>query len=401
MEYRYETKRLFANIDFDDELNGVEKCWIAGGSVRNVFTNTMNEFNDYDLYFGSKNDLVNFLYNIESSNRIVLDKTDKSLTIKWGKDGPVVQVIFFKFFESAEEIFNTFDFYCVMGAYNLIEDKFELHPEFLKDNAARVLRFNENTAFPIMSMIRVFKYEKKGYTISKPELVRILLRCMSLKIETFDELKKQIGGMYGEAFENMVIEDSEFSYEKVLDSLKELSYSDDAFFNKNENADANIDNYYKFVNDLLGIKNRYFKFNDCFYSIRNNDLDQIYNVDNEEEIPCPIEPTIVYKWVKKTKDGKYFSYYDTNFEYKIGETIKPKNSSLYFAYIPGIKTASYYNNDDNVALECIVDVKNVRNYKGLNPGGSIEVSECFVVREISKKDMEILYKEVMFGLIPE
>lgn len=405
-EYKYETGRLFSNLDIFEvvedhcEQNGVTlHCWIAGGAIRNVFTNSMKDLNDYDIYFKSKEDLKNFLFGIQSTEHIVLSKTDKAITIKSGD--AVVQLIFFKYFNSAKEIFDTFDFTCVMGAYNIHEDKFELHEDFLKDNASRMLRFNPGTAFPLMSMLRVFKYEKKGYIISKPEFVRILLKCMSMKITTIDEFKVQIGGMYGEAFENMVLpENTEFSYETMLENLKDLHYDDNAFKNS-EFAKVDMSDYADFVYEVLEEEIPYFTFAGTNFGYYGNELRRI-NVSagdsKYKKVSSPDSIKYLYKWVKKLDDGRYVSFFDNSFEYKIGEIAKPKNErngSLYFSFANSIMNATY-STHGGVILECEYDVDDIKGSVNSLESSSLELKSAKPIREASLDEVKKIGGKVVF-----
>lgn len=109
----------------------------------------------------------------------------------------MLQLICFDTFDTPKKIFDTFDFTVCMGCYDFKKEKFVLHSDFLKHNSQRILMFNDKTRFPIVSALRVDKYKQKDYTISKTEYLRIILTCMDLHIDNYEDLKEQLGGMYG------------------------------------------------------------------------------------------------------------------------------------------------------------------------------------------------------------
>lgn len=104
-------------------------------------------------------------------------------------------------FASADRIFGAFDFTVCMGAYDLDANKFELHAKFLEHCAQRFLSFNPGTRFPYASAWRVRKYEEKGFSIGKMEFHKILMACAEKPIRSWEDLKEQVGGVYGEAFD--------------------------------------------------------------------------------------------------------------------------------------------------------------------------------------------------------
>ena len=119
---------------------------VAGGCITSLFTN--KEINDVDMYFKSKKDLSDFLYEEMQANWVIAH-TDKAILFKY--DNKKIQAIYFKFYETAEQIFDTFDFTVCMGAYDFDKEEFVLHNDFLRHNASKILKFNSNTAFPIVS----------------------------------------------------------------------------------------------------------------------------------------------------------------------------------------------------------------------------------------------------------
>src|SRR5690606_10611694 len=105
--------------------------------------------------------------------------------------------IVYKFFETPEDVFNAFDFSVNMGAYDFKERNFVLDSRFLRHNAQRYLEVNTNTDYPLISVLRVDKYREKGYRISKPQMLALLMAVSSLKLDSWEQAQDQFSGMYG------------------------------------------------------------------------------------------------------------------------------------------------------------------------------------------------------------
>lgn len=190
-------------------------AFAAGGAVTSVFTNST--IKDVDVYFRTKEAFelaVADAYNdygwwcVSSSKRAVT----------FSDNGNIVQFMHFDFFPTAADIFKAFDFTVCMGAYDYDASEFLLHDDFMKHNSQRFLRFNPGTRYPLASATRVLKYQQRGYTIGKGDILKIALACRGVRIESWEDLKDQIGGAYGEKVA-LAGEDKEFSLEAAIASL--------------------------------------------------------------------------------------------------------------------------------------------------------------------------------------
>lgn len=228
--YEFEKKKLLNSLNEDIlELLKNEQCIIAGGSITSLFTR--NEINDIDIYFRSKESLINALKEIEGQSTIMAF-TDKATMFVKDSSEYAYQFIHFKFFDNPQEIFDTFDFTVCMGAYDFKTDDFIFHPSFLTHNSQRLLKVNEKTAYPIMTALRVQKYLDKGYTISKPEFIKIMLVINQLNIITYKQLKEQMGGMYGVNYDKLFkdIQDNDnFDINVAIETLSDIIL-DDSYF---------------------------------------------------------------------------------------------------------------------------------------------------------------------------
>ena len=230
MKYTVEQKKLESLLDSDLwELLASNNAIIAGGAITSLFCN--RDINDLDIYFRSKRDLVKVLaaiYQIEEICESDMQQFSVHVsgmsqrTIMCSHKEQLIQLMTFKYFESEQEIFDTFDFTVCMGAFDCTTKEFILHPDFFKHNSQRYLMFNTGTDYPVMSLMRVDKYREKGYTISKVELLRVLVSCMTLKLSSWEEAKEHIGGMYGYNMDKAFEEDKEFSLEELSLQLSTL-----------------------------------------------------------------------------------------------------------------------------------------------------------------------------------
>ena len=224
-----EIKKLQDKWSVLQDLEGLD-IFVAGGAITSIMTN--KEINDIDLYFKDEKAFTEFIGLWLSGDLgflSVLSVTDKSITFLSTTEKVVIQTIFYRWFEDAEDIFKDFDFTINMGAYSLKDKSIKLHEDFLKHNSQRYLSVNTGTAFPIISALRVDKYKKRGYTISKPQYFRILLPLVKLNINSWQEFKNHIGGMYGSKVEDLFDTSKDFSLEEALDQIdnNESEYSEE------------------------------------------------------------------------------------------------------------------------------------------------------------------------------
>lgn len=222
--YEKEAKKLLCfsdNLAYALEQQG---CWIAGGAVTSVFNG--KEINDIDVYFPSKEAFSEVMAEIYNHSEISFGEahichiTEKSILLQ--SEGQDVQFIVFKFFNSIEEIFNSFDFTAVMGAYSLKEKVFYFHPDFLKHNAQRFLKFNDGTDYPLISMLRVDKYRERGYTTSKQEMLKIGMAIANKNFDNWDKVIDEVGSMYGLSKDEIFDKTKPFSLDEVIRQLDNL-----------------------------------------------------------------------------------------------------------------------------------------------------------------------------------
>lgn len=200
--YDIQKTRILKNLDIDViEILKENDCFVAGGCIVSVFNNM--PINDYDIYCKNIDktqklveqlETIGFELKVTSHNAYSLvRKSNKEKKHKKLK----IQIIKYKKFcnRNIYKTFNYFDFHCCMGAYNFKEEKFYLDRYFLIDNIEKRLRFNPGTEYPICSLYRTIKYQKKGYFLPGIEIIKIALAINNLKMNTYKDLKEQLMGI--------------------------------------------------------------------------------------------------------------------------------------------------------------------------------------------------------------
>jgi hypothetical protein len=194
------------------------KCFLAGGAITSVFTN--KPIADYDFYFKNRADFSEAVEWAYENGMFCVSNSGRAITFAQG--GNIYQMMHFAFFETAQSIFDSFDFTCCMAALDLETGDFHFHPTFLPDTSKRDLIFNYGTAYPLASAMRVIKYQEKGYSIRKSEMLKVITACSMRQLSGWDDLRDQIGGRYGSAAD--LETNGEFSLEgaiKAIDALIE------------------------------------------------------------------------------------------------------------------------------------------------------------------------------------
>lgn len=187
--------------------------FLAGGALTATFSN--RHIKDFDLYFKSKKDFEDAVHYAYDHSYWCVSISTRAITFVKGKD--VYQLMSFRFFPSAEDIFESFDFTCCMAALDLDSERFVFHPRFFVDLSRRDLVFNPKTAYPLASGFRISKYQDRGYKIQKREWMKVIAAISFKKVESWDELKDQIGGQYGD---QVAIDTTKpFNLENVIESL--------------------------------------------------------------------------------------------------------------------------------------------------------------------------------------
>jgi hypothetical protein len=209
-------------------FHALDNCFVAGGSILSVVTKS--DVSDYDVYPKSTEAAVNAIYYLmEDEGCFIVNISDRAITLKSNtykndKDERViVQVMMFAEFNTADKIFEFFDFTVCMAAFDCDTKEYVFHPDFWIDVAAKTIRFNPKTRYPLNSMMRLSKYRAKGYTLPTSEMVRMSLTLMQSPLPTsWNELEAVIGGTYGQQVK-LHTEGKEFSIQAAIDLFDGLN----------------------------------------------------------------------------------------------------------------------------------------------------------------------------------
>lgn len=389
-KYPRQKKQLLSLVNETEGLEELFKelgCFVAGGAVTSVFTN--KEVNDLDIYFRNKKSLIKFikvafgekpcvpctpvsvaslappsLINFDQDvtpSSVELDTfslryvghTDKSVMFLDGS-GMQVQAIHCGFYPTVEDIFKSFDFTINMGVYDFTQECFILDEDFLTDNASRKLRINKDTSFPIISQLRLAKYQQRGYSINRKEFIKLCLSVANLNLSSWDDVKNAIGGMYGYNMDDIFDEGKDFSMEEVFEQLEELECNLEGTTAKIPATD---------LEDLLEF------------------------IEEQHEPNDPDKEYFYYKKVLKTsEDGVYTSIYARDFKYIVGES--PDNSGRgVFLYKSVDKARSHYGlgSHDNSA---IIKLTSGKTRAKLQSDGSGKYSTCTKLTVVGEMDLE-------------
>lgn len=353
-----------------DALSGLEGCFVAGGTITSVFTNA--QINDYDIYPKSPEALEAAIawafdggWNSHASSR--------ALTFSYS-DAPQVQIMHFDTFETAAKIFDAFDFTCCMGALDLDSKDFVLHDDFLRHCSQRFLSFNPKTRFPYASARRVQKYQDKGYTIGQAEFMKILLTCQNRPLASWEDLKEQIGGVYGEQL--VIPEDKEYSFEAAFEALGSLQF--------------------------VGAKGGYTSLEEALVCVSEREIEyfesdgQVFAKLDETFEPVGAKPKngklvslvdmfkdgLFYKVVKKDREH-YRSIFYSNFIYKMGEVAA--SSEPYLFVLPREAIAKRYKGELN-KHKAIIELR--ADHEDIVYGRELKLKKCLVVRECDISEFE-------------
>lgn len=239
-----ELKKLIPQDHWD--FLKAHKCMLVGGALTSILTK--KEVNDFDIYFKDRDsfilasmdvrnikanlpddefpeeDEINFQY-LDAYDFQYICHTEKSVTFKPKYSEVLFQFIHQNFYKDVSEVFEDFDFTINMIGYDFELDEVTVHPEAMLHLSQRILVTNSGTKYPLISILRTNKYQERGYTISKKEMIKLLLAVNKLEINSYEDVGKHIGGLYGTLNVAEVFDTTkEFSLDEVIAQLSELDF---------------------------------------------------------------------------------------------------------------------------------------------------------------------------------
>lgn len=368
------------------------KCWIAGGAILSLFTG--NEVNDIDVFFCSKEDVFNAINSFSAHWYF----TKWSATSNGIFKKPV-QFVYKNTFSSVEEIFKDFDFSVCCAAYDCATEEFVFGNTFFEDVAARTIHFNPHTDSAIMTIPRIAKYQERGYSFPKTELMKVGLSLANYNLQSWDDVANVLSGTYGSSFsnlaENMKERGVQFSFDEAIDLINECedvknedSMKNECFISAGSSADT--------IRKHLGLPLKYFVYNNIPYDTNFCKLASVPDGSTRVELESLVKlPLTLYKSIER--NGR--STFDPIFEYKEGE-YAVANDSMAYKHVSlgaGLYFKKYANEVDcnNKAL---VTAK-VYNYDDINietlgaKSPHIVCKRAFIERITTDSDEIVLLKQ--------
>jgi hypothetical protein len=360
--------------DFDPI--GLTECYIAGGSI--LSTATKATINDYDIYPKSRKGFEDAVTILMENNCNLINVSNRALTFKsnnmLNNDGKrmLFQVMIFDFFPTTNYIFEHFDFTVCMAAFDCDTKEYAFHPDFYSDIASKTIRFNPKTKYPLNSLIRVTKYQSKGYYISKFENAKIALSIANVGLpNSWEELENQLGGAYGKTIK-LHTKDIEFNLENALSLLSDMNFEpayDDADTDKLEAVK---------VDELLNC----FIEEDVEYFPLKNDENNAYIIEDGYFIKQQFNKTVFSKLdpkpnYKEKISGKIFGYNQKKSfsTYSYGESSKQ--------FLPD--KSKFISSTDNKIILFSVDMDKITRIYGLNVYGEVK-EEKIVEKDTNRID---------------
>lgn len=261
---------------FDDNLKHV---FVAGGALLSMATKS--PVADYDLYLKNSKYLLEVVEYIRECGGYVIKFSNNAITFKLNEKNDkgeriLVQLMYFKDFETAKDIFEVFDFSVCMAAFDCDTKKYHYGDTFWQDAASRTIRFNPKTRYPLNSMIRTIKYREKGFKFGKGEMTKIALAVAERGIpKTWDELTDAIGGTYGKELRFRIDEDkTEFDLEHAYEILSDFEFN-------TTQVDPKEDKVVNFLNSSeRGMLEYLMDDTLSFYNIDNENILVVKNIRN-------------------------------------------------------------------------------------------------------------------------
>ena len=158
-----------------------EGPWIAGGSLHRPYRNLPLVDSDVDVFFKNKEQLDKFLFDIKvyalrtgkyKTSSYIVSEWHHTIVVSYMNYDWKIQCVSFKYFESIQDLFKSFDINICRIAYDGDNVVYEQNVfDQIKNNK---LKFNvDSINYPSVTLKRLVKYIKMGYDVEDEDL-RIL-----------------------------------------------------------------------------------------------------------------------------------------------------------------------------------------------------------------------------------
>lgn len=396
-----------------DGLGAYNKLWdtfkeagvmLAGGALTSIYRK--KPIADYDIYFRSKSDLRDVIEDLESRKFACMAKSDRSALFVGAnikstdpEDNIKINLVYFKYFKNLKEVFKYFDFTCCMCGYDFKTNSFESHPDFYRDVLLKNIVYSAHSKYPLAALLRVQKYIRKGFNISKKEMIKIILHCQKNPIKSMDELEEQIGSLYGTNIRDAVGEIEPFSIDAVIERLSEMEDTD---FEIEDKKILNVDWDIELFKDLyfigdFGSHHFLCVGNKIVRTATSNDIENFGGKSYKIE-----PPLYLYKHVRDAGPNKLTSFWTNSFHYAVGQQVGSSSHGIY-CYLPErLKNGQYRHRNDAVAIEIRVDRQvDLIEKQSIQEDGIIRIKRGFVTRIVKEEEYYGESSKISNGYIDE
>ena len=174
--------------------------WIAGGALHRTYRKLSLTDSDVDVFFKNKEQLDKFLLELNgnalktgkySTKNYIVSDWHHTIVINYMGSDWNIQCVSFKYFNTIEDLFGSFDINVCRIAYD--GNNVILEEQVLNDINSNNLRFNEGSIYyPSVTLKRLVKYVKMGYNIEDSELRTLTHAFYKSKKKAIDILDQDL-----------------------------------------------------------------------------------------------------------------------------------------------------------------------------------------------------------------
>ena len=158
--------------------------WIAGGALHRTYRKLPLSDSDVDVFFKNKEQLDKYLLELNSNalstgkysvTTYIVSEWHHTMVISYMEHDWKIQCVSFKYFDTIEDLFRSFDINVCCIAYDGTNVVYEHNA--LNEINNNVIHFNANSInYPSVTLKRLVKYVKMGYDIEDYDL-KVLTRA--------------------------------------------------------------------------------------------------------------------------------------------------------------------------------------------------------------------------------
>ena len=158
--------------------------WIAGGALHRTYRKLPLSDSDVDVFFKNKEQLDKYLLELNSNalstgkysvTTYIVSEWHHTMVVSYMDTEWKIQCVSFKYFDTIEDLFRSFDINVCCIAYDGTNVVYEHNA--LNEINNNVIHFNANSInYPSVTLKRLVKYVKMGYDIEDYDL-KVLTRA--------------------------------------------------------------------------------------------------------------------------------------------------------------------------------------------------------------------------------